>query len=501
MNEMNESKRTQSALPAENAVLESIADGVIVGDVSGKVTFLNQVAARTLGIGSEHVLGQPVRALFGPFPVDDPGLVVDAMDRLYADPYTYGEDAECSEVTFAVQERTVWARLSPVLTGVGEFLGISITLRDVTSKIEAEQAKSDLLRAVSHELRAPLTAIKGYSEVLLGHAANRLDQQQVGFLHIIQRNADRLVAMVSDLLDVSHIDNGQLKLDMEPVQLETVIREVADDIQSHCDQKGLHLTVEVEPGVGAVSGDKARLVQVVSNLARNACRCTPEGGYIMLTVSRSENTVRIDVADTGAGITPEDREKMFQGFHRPETPGASDFGSTGLEMAVTKMLVEMHGGNLWAESEPGHGTVFSFTLPMHSSADVTQTISGPEPFEPGRTVLVVEDDPDVSQLIELKLREQGLDVIATEQGEEALELARTKRIDLITLDMMLPDITGMDVLRRLRENRETSDIPVIIVSVLKPDQAGEGTGVVDHITKPFTLDRLMGSIRRALVTA
>jgi PAS domain S-box-containing protein len=501
MKEMNANKEKGSVLPAENAVLESISDGVIVGDVSGKVAFLNQAAAQTLGVDSPFVLGQPVRALFEPFPAGEPGAVVDAMDRLYADPYTYGQDTECSEVTFALEERTIWARLSPVLTSVGEFLGVSIVLRDVTSKVETERARSMLLRAVSHELRAPLTAIKGYSEMLMNNVAKHLDQQQMGFLRIIRRNADRLVAMVSDLLDVSHIDNGQLKLDMQPVQLETVIREVADDIQSHCDRKGLHLTIEVEPDVGTVSGDKDRLVQIVSNMARNACRCTPEGGYIMLTVSRSGDTVRVDVADTGVGIKPEDRDKMFQGFHKPDIPGTSELGGTGLEMAIARMLVEMHGGTMWAESQSGHGTVFSFALPISIDTDAAQAIGGPELLEPGRTVLVVEDDPDVAQLIELKLREQGLDVIATEQGEEALELARTKEIDLITLDMMLPDITGMDVLRRLREDRETSDIPVIIVSVLKPDQTGDGTGVVDHITKPFTLDRLMGSIRRALVAA
>jgi CheY-like chemotaxis protein len=300
------------------------------------------------------------------------------------------------------------------------------------------------------------------------------------------------------LLDVSRIEGGRMELDIRPVQIEGVIHEVADMIQPQCAQKSLHLTVEVEPGVGSVLGDRKRLTQVVTNLVSNACRYTPEGGHIKMTLLRSDSAVRVDVSDTGIGIAPEDQSKIFQRFYRVNHPLVQEVSGTGLGLPITKMLVEMHGGRIWVDSKEGQGSTFTFVLPVHTAepeeaADVDE--------ERRRTVLVVEDEEDIAELIALPLRREGFEVLTTARGQEALSLAQVHAIDLITLDMMLPDITGMEVLRKLKSDQKTADIPVIIVSVIQPKATGAEWGAAAHIAKPFALDKLMDSIRHTLESA
>ena len=481
--------------PHEHAILASIADGVIVSDVEGQMAWLNQAAARMLSLDPQTVTGHPIRKLFEPFPARGPSTVIETFDRLYADPYTDRQEEESDETTIAVGAQVIQTRLSPILTEAGEFLGIVAVLRDITREVEAERARSELIHDVSHELGAPLTAIKGYSEMLLRQVSGQLGEQHENFLRIIQRNADRLVALVHDLLDISRILNNQLELDMGPVQMEAVLRNAADAIQLQCNQRGLHLAVEAESNVGLVFGDKNRLAQVIVNLAQNACHRTPGGGRITLALSRTEGAVQVDVTDTGIGIPLEEQNKIFQRFYRPHVPTTPDAESTGLELPIARMLIEMHGGRIWVESEPGQGNAFSFVLPLH---DVVGDVV--EPAETKRTILVVEDDNDLAQLIALQLQQEGYEVLITEKGEEALRLARNRDIDLITLDIMLPDITGMDVLRRLKADSETADIPVIVVSVLQPEDSTSGSRIVDHITKPFALERLTDSVRRTLAT-
>lgn len=501
------SAQAEGMSPQDRAVLASISDGIVIADTEGTTTFINQAAALVLDLDVDKAVGKPVQDLFSPLLTQSPRTIADALGQLSSDPYTSVQDAETIEVTLEADSLVAQARLAPVLTEAGEFQGAVITLRRLSSTAESRQVVSNIAFDVSHELRAPLTAIRGYSEMLLRHASERLEERETHFLQIIQRNSDRLVALVNDLLDISQINSGQLDLDKRPIQLETIIRDVADIIQPICDERGLHLTVEVEPNVGPVLGDKGRLEQVVENLAHNACRYTPPGGGVTLALSSSEDAVRVHVADTGIGIPPEDQPRVFQQFFRLDAPTIPEPDrSTGLELPIAKMLIEMHAGQIWLKSEPGKGSAFTFVLPLHADvrarvdAGVASTVSKTETSSQGQTVLVVEDDRDVSQLIALQLRQEGYEVMAAERGEDALRLAHSEEIDLITLDIMLPDTTGLDVLRRLKADPETADIPVIIVSVLQPDVDETELGAADHITKPFALERLLTSIRRTLAS-
>jgi PAS domain S-box-containing protein len=488
---------TDATTSIERAVLASIADGVVVNDVAGNVILINQAACRLLRVDPAAVIERPVRDLFASFSARARLALIDALERLDHDPYSYGPGEGITETVIELGALVIQAHLSPVLTEIGEFSGIVTILRDITREVEAEHAKSDFVSNVSHELRTPLTSIVGYTNLLLGHAVGPIsDPSQLPGRHSNQcQSAGRVDQR---LLDISRIESGRLDLDIRPVSLAEVLHEVSEMIRPQCDQKNLRLTIEIEPDIDRVLGDRNRLVQIVANLASNAYRYTPSGGSITLSLARSDTTARVSVADNGIGISLEDQAKIFQRFYRVSNAAIFEAAGTGLGLPITKMLVEMHGGRLWVNSEPDKGSTFTFVLPLQ----IAEPASGrtPPPAEPqavNKTILVVENDSDLARQIGRQLRLEGVNVLTTAWGEEALQWVHQRAIDLITLDMALPDVPGMEVLRRLKADKTTSNIPVVIVSIIR-EQNGEDWGAAERVTRPFAVEKLIASIRQTL---
>jgi signal transduction histidine kinase/CheY-like chemotaxis protein len=484
------------ALPSlvERAVLGSISEGLIFNDTTGAVGMVNRAAARLLHVEVEQVLGQQVETLFQSFSSRSRATIMETMKRFYTDPYSPDPTASGEPPLIELGTRMIQTQISPVLTEIGEFLGIVTVLRDITREVEAEQAKMDFVSNVSHELRTPLTSIKGYSDLLLSDKVGALSEQQLHFIKIIQSSSDRLTTLINDLLDISRIESGRLELQRQLVRMDQILYEVVEMVKPQCAEKNLELGLDLQPDVGPVMGDEGRLAQIVANLVSNACRYTPDGGSIKLALATTGNAVRVDVVDTGIGIAPEDQAKIFQRFHRVDNPAVQQVTGSGLGLSIARMLIEMHGGRMWFESEVGKGSTFTFTLPLYAGS----SDAGAVETETRDTILVVDDEENIVDLLALQLRFEGFDVLTAATGGEALQLARTKHIDLITLDMMLPDITGMEVLRQLKADSRTAEIPVVIVSVIAP-QSNDGPGDADdHIRKPFALEQLVGSVRNSL---
>jgi signal transduction histidine kinase len=232
----------------------------------------------------------------------------------------------------------------------------------------ANQAKTEFMSVASHELKIPMTSIKGYAKLLTLGAVGQLTERQREFLDIISSNVDRMDRLVADLLDVSRIEAGRLRLDMGQVDLREVIETVLQLVQAQIEAKQLTLEVEVPATLPPVWGDQGRLIQVLTNLVSNAYKYTPEGGQIGITVngqadSTSPGCLTISVRDTGVGISPEDQQKLFTKFFRADDPRVRDVPGTGLGLSITKSLIETHGGEIWFQSEPDQGTTFTFTLP------------------------------------------------------------------------------------------------------------------------------------------
>jgi DNA-binding response OmpR family regulator/nitrogen-specific signal transduction histidine kinase len=401
-----------------------------------------------------------------------------------------------------VDSHIIHAHLSPVLTLRGDFLGVVTVLRDITKEVESDRAKSEFVSTVSHELRTPMTAIKGYTDLLHAGAVGSINKEQKRFLGIIRSNADRLTALINDLLDISRMDAGRVRFEPQPMQVGEVVSDVVNALAVQADTKQQTLTYEVVGGLPDVVGDRDRLNQVVTNLVGNAIRYTPEGGEVEVHVYPVEGAVRVDVRDTGIGIAPDDLGHIFERFYRSDHPLVQETSGTGLGLSISKMFVEMHGGRVWVESELGKGSTFTFILPVPARKEGEYKDDrrvSPRVMARTRTILVVEDDPDVADLVKMQLENSGYRVFVLGRGRPVVSRVKEKRPDLIILDLILPDMEGLEVLRALKAGAVTADIPVIVLSITQDDGTAWGLGAVDYLTKPVAGEHLLQSVEKALI--
>ena len=391
-----------------------------------------------------------------------------------------------------VGDRIVSVHVSPVIMG-NEYLGTVSVFRDVTAEVEADRAKSEFVSTVSHELRTPMTSIKGYADLLLMGAVGDLVGQQEHFVTIIRNNADRLTALVNDLLDISRIETGRVELNLRAVSMPEVVASVMTTLEGRARERELELRMDVPEDLPAVWGDSDRITQVLTNLVGNAIQYTPPGGSITTSAHVNQRMLEISVADTGIGISEENLEKIFDRFFRADDPFVQETSGTGLGLAITTSLVHMHGGEIWVDSEVGEGSTFSFSLPL---ARTIAEISAES--DVAFNVLVVEDDDDVAELIRLHLESQGYQVLTAARGDEALRLAREIRPDLITLDIRLPDADGFEVMQQLNRDPVTESIPIVIVSVVASVEESLRLAAVGYVGKPIDDGALLETVRQVL---
>ena len=368
-NQQEEASRSQ-------AILESVADGVLVTSAENRISFVNTSIQRLLGPASSELVGQPLEkfsTLFG-----EPGRAwVSAVHRwadlpaLYAAGDTYAERVELENARIAL------IHLAPVILE-DDFLGTVSILRDITHEVEVDRLKSEFVATVSHELRTPMTAIKGYIEMLMMGAVGAVNENQAHFLEIVRNNIDRLNSLVGDLLDVSRIESGKVTLAPEALDLrqltEAALAEMDQKVAQ--DKKAMSFSLQAPKAVPTVVADPERIRQVLRTLLDNAYHYTPENGEVVVSLHpvprRSE--VQVDVTDNGVGISESDQARVFERFFRGENPLVLATPGTGLGLSIARQLVEMHGGSIRVQSDgvEGHGSVFSFTLP------VKQTVGGGE---------------------------------------------------------------------------------------------------------------------------
>ena len=397
-----------------------------------------------------------------------------------------------------IDDRVIHAHLSPVLAQRSDFLGVVTVLRDITKEVEADRTKSEFVSNVSHELRTPMTAIKGYTDLLYTRAVGPINGEQERFLAIIKNNADRLTALINDLLDISRVDTGRVRFVPQPLHIGDVIADVVKALAGQAQAKRQELRYEVVAGLPELMGDRDRLNQVLTNLVSNASRYTPEGGEIEVLAYPVEGAVRVDVRDTGIGISPEDLGRIFERFYRADHPLVQEAGGSGLGLSIAKMFVEMHGGRLWVESELGKGSAFTLVLPMPVRGEGQDRRLPTHLMARTRTILIVEDEPDIAQLIKRQLEDSGYRVSVLGSGPAVVAVVEDSQPDLVILDLILPDMDGMDVLRDLKANIITADVPVIVSTVVPDDGSAWKLGIVDYLTKPLSNDDLLRSVEKAL---
>ncbi|HET9074573.1 MAG TPA: ATP-binding protein, partial [Solirubrobacteraceae bacterium] len=367
--------------------------------------------------------------------------------------------------------------------------GSVLTIRDMTERARLDRAKSDFIATASHELRSPLTSIKGFVE-LLAQSPGQMSARQQQFVSIILRSADRLVDLVNDLLDVASLEAEQVQMHRRAVDVGEIVRELAELMGPRLAEKAQSLIVEVPPTLPLVLADPGRLRQIVQNLLTNAHLYTGEGGALRIACDARAGQVRISVADTGPGMDAGQLEHIYDRFYRGDED--HDAPGTGLGLSIVKSLVDLHEGRIDVASEVGRGTTFRVAIPA-AGADTPGLIPALEALR-GRLVLIVDDERELAGLIADQLRPFDVSTVIAASGAEALARLADQRFDAITMDVRMPEMDGVELLRRIRAEPELAAVPVVFVSVFSDMAELAGEWIV---SKPIDADEL----RQVLGTA
>jgi signal transduction histidine kinase/CheY-like chemotaxis protein len=368
--------------------------------------------------------------------------------------------------------------------------GVVWTVRDVTERARLEQLKSEFVATASHELRSPLTSIKGFVELLT--ASKGLDGRQREFLDIVLVSTNRLVDLVNDLLDVARVEAGRIEIHRRPTDLGDVVEEVAALMRPRIEAKRQTLAIDVPEDLPRALADPSRLRQILTNLLTNAHVYTDEGGRLGVTVRSQPGGLALAVSDTGPGLSREEIEHVFDRFYRG-AEGVSGTPGTGLGLAIVRSLVDLHHGTIEVDSTKGEGTTFTVHVPRATEVDEP---SAAHAALAGKRVLVLDDEPEIAELIATRLRPFGVEPTVVHDGDEALELLRSESFDALTLDILMPGVSGFEVLRALRSDPALASLPVVVVSVFSGREALSGEWVV---SKPIDSAELADALGAAVV--
>ncbi len=417
-----------------------------------------------------------------------------------------GEKVRAEEMVFSVptgRSVTVLLNGNPILSKDGEVESLIVTMQDMTPLKEVERLRAEFLAMVSHELRTPLATVRGSASALLDEFPDMHPTEMRQFHRIILEQTDRMRMMIADLLDVARIEVGGLPISPEPTDLAVLTGEAGTTfrIGGH----GHDLRIDIPPDLPWVMADRPRIMQVLGNLLANAARHSPESSTIRVSATPGDLQVAVSVSDEGRGILAESFPHLFRKFSRVETEEQG--GDTGLGLAVCKGIVEAHGGRIWAESDgPGLGARFTFTLPTVEEAgfvspEPPHQLSTPSARRSERkqvTVLAVDDDDQALRYVRDALVKSDYAVIATRDPEDVPRLVEDEKPHLVLLDLMLPGVEGIDLMKEIVSAR---DVPVIFVSAYGQDQLiakAFEMGADDYVVKPFSPTELVARIRAAL---
>jgi signal transduction histidine kinase/DNA-binding response OmpR family regulator len=390
----------------------------------------------------------------------------------------------------------------------------------------ASRMKSEFLANMSHEIRTPLNAIIGFSEVLRDGLMGELTEQQRGFIGDIFGSGQHLLSLINDILDLSKVEAGKMTLDLEPVEVSSLFANSLSIIREKAAARNIRLKIETADDLGRVQVDARKVKQIVYNLLSNAVKFTLDGGLVTLRSRRVTSAevskpsgawhgrgyplppnneftefLEIGVTDSGIGISPEDLELLFSPFSQIESGLARRFEGTGLGLSLVRSLAELHGGAVFVESSVGEGSRFTVWLPVRPS-DATRESTAPPPplgltlvarskYPPGGpTALVVEDDPKSAELFRVQLEAEGFNVVLAANADEALSVAQRQQLSLITLDIMLPDMDGWELLSRIKQVPALSRIPVVVISIVADTAQGFALGASAIMQKPISRQAL-----------
>ena len=363
---------------------------------------------------------------------------------------------------------------------------------------EANRLKSEFLANMSHELRTPLNGVIGFAEIMHDGKVGPVSTQHQEYLGDILTSAKHLLQLINDLLDLSKVEAGKMALKPEPVVPELLVREVCDIVRTLAAHKRIKLVTEIDPALIGIVADSRMLKQILYNYLSNALKFTPDEGKVVVRIRpEDKGQFRIEVEDSGIGIKADDIARLFVEFQQLDTSSAKKYSGTGLGLALTKKIVEAHGGTVGVHSAADKASTFYAVLPRvsHVPGRVAEEERIAVALPGAPIILVVEDDAKDRAWLARELSEAGYTVDTVATGAEALIRCRERRFDAIMLDMMLPDMSGRAVLGKIRERGLNLETPVIVVSVLADKGIGLGYEVRDILAKPVSQDEILKALR------
>jgi signal transduction histidine kinase/CheY-like chemotaxis protein len=369
---------------------------------------------------------------------------------------------------------------------------------------EANRSKSEFLANMSHELRTPLNAIIGYSE-MLQEEAQELDQEEIiPDLQKIHGAGKHLLALINDILDLSKIEAGRMELYQENFEIGTLIQDVVTTITPLTNKNNNTLVVDCPDNLGEIYADLTKVRQSLFNLLSNASKFTQQGTITLKArryVKENRSWIRIQVTDTGIGMTQQQQQKLFQAFTQADASTTRKYGGTGLGLAITKKFCQMMGGDINVISELGKGSTFIIELPtkiaeLSNETGVDNIAIAESSGGTTSTVLAIDDDQTIKELLQRYLTKEGFQVITASNGTLGLSLAKEIRPDAIILDVMMPGMDGWTVLSNLKADPEVANIPVIMMSIIDDKNLGYALGASDYLLKPIDRDRLSAVLQK-----
>ena len=396
---------------------------------------------------------------------------------------------------------------------IAELTRLTEVLRERTDELasanlriqESDRLKSQFLANMSHELRTPMNSIIGFSEILVERLDGKVEGKHLSFLRHILASGQHLLGIINDILDLSKIEAGKMEIFPERFDVRQVIESVCH-VMRGMSRAQPNLVIETPDDLPQIETDLAKFKQILFNLLSNAIKFSPPERAVTIRARHmrgtgDEGVITVSVRDEGIGIDPKDHDVIFEEFRQVDGTVKREFGGTGLGLALVKKFVELQGGTVRVDSAPGSGSTFSFTLPVTMKAAVVSRAQAAPVLEesgsrPTERVLVVEDDAHAYELISAALATAGYTSVRARHGEEAIRLAREARPVAITLDLVLPGLDGWEVLKRLKNDKATRDIPVVIISMIENRELGVALGADDYMVKPVDRERMLERIAK-----
>jgi PAS domain S-box-containing protein len=515
--DITERKRAEEEIRFQAHLLDAVEQAVIATDLNGTVIFWNSFAETLYGWPAAEALGANILDLTPAPALRDQAAEIFAC--LQAGQSWEGEfEVQRSDGTFF----PAMINDSPILDSQGKLIGIVGVSTDNTQRRRAEEERENLLQrerearaqaedanrlkdeflaTLSHELRNPLNVVIGYSEILRRNE-NAKHEFVVKAAETIRRNALAQSQLVSDLLDLSRLQMGKLSLDRQPVSLSTVITEAVETVSAEVKTKAITLSIDLDPEILVVEGDSVRLGQIAWNLLNNAVKFTPAKGEIRVTLAQEGDDAKLIVADSGQGIPPEFLPHVFEIFRQADASSSRRQGGMGIGLALVKQLTELHDGRVQADSAGiDRGATFTVWIPLYKAG-----ANGLRPERVGATgalrhkfILVVDDSPESTEMLGKLLEIEGAFVDLARSGEEAIEIARKKRFDLVISDISMPDMDGYQLLSELRKLPQMENVPAVALTGYGRTadiERAHAEGFAQHLTKPLDIDQLLLIVRR-----